>query len=97
MVMPFDGGPQEQAPRAQRVLVEHVDGQHVVRAGHPARRGHRAVGDRPVGRADRRDRAAGVAHFAHAGVRGDRQPSAHRPVRVGPADESVPSPATCGT
>jgi serine phosphatase RsbU (regulator of sigma subunit) len=32
MVLPFDGGPQEQALRAQRVLAEYVDGQHVVRA-----------------------------------------------------------------
>jgi hypothetical protein len=32
MVLPFDGGPQEQALRAQRVLVEYVGGQHVVRA-----------------------------------------------------------------
>ncbi|MEV8509198.1 PP2C family protein-serine/threonine phosphatase [Actinoplanes sp. NPDC051475] len=32
MVLPFDGGPQEQALRAQRVLVEYVGDQHVVRA-----------------------------------------------------------------
>jgi serine phosphatase RsbU (regulator of sigma subunit) len=32
MVLPFDGGPQEQALRAQRVLVEQVDDQFVVRA-----------------------------------------------------------------
>ncbi|MFI7602440.1 PP2C family protein-serine/threonine phosphatase [Actinoplanes sp. NPDC049681] len=32
VVLPFDGGSQEQALRAQRVLVEDVDGQHVVRA-----------------------------------------------------------------
>jgi serine phosphatase RsbU (regulator of sigma subunit) len=32
MVLPFDGGPQEQALRAQHVLVEDVGDQHVVRA-----------------------------------------------------------------
>src|SRR3954468_19714493 len=32
MVLPFDGGPQEQALRAQHVLVEDADGQYVVRA-----------------------------------------------------------------
>jgi serine phosphatase RsbU (regulator of sigma subunit) len=32
MVLPFDGGPQEQALRAQRALVEGVGGQFVVRA-----------------------------------------------------------------
>jgi serine phosphatase RsbU (regulator of sigma subunit) len=32
MMLPFDGGPQEQALRAQRVLVEYVGDQHVVRA-----------------------------------------------------------------
>nr|WP_236646877.1 PP2C family protein-serine/threonine phosphatase [Micromonospora acroterricola] len=32
MVLPFDGGPQEQALRAQHVLVEHVDDMFVVRA-----------------------------------------------------------------
>ncbi len=31
-VLPFDGGPQEQALRSQRVLVEERDGLHVVRA-----------------------------------------------------------------
>jgi hypothetical protein len=31
-LLPFDGGPQEQALRAQRVLAEYLDGQHVVRA-----------------------------------------------------------------
>src|SRR4051794_35182774 len=32
MVLLFDGGPQEQALRAQRALVEYVNGEHVVRA-----------------------------------------------------------------
>lgn len=32
MMVPFDGGPQEQALRAQRVLVEDVGDRHVVRA-----------------------------------------------------------------
>jgi serine phosphatase RsbU (regulator of sigma subunit) len=32
MVLPFDGGPQEQALRAQHVLVEHIGDEHVVRA-----------------------------------------------------------------
>ena len=32
MVLPFDGGPQEQALRAQHVLVEHAGDQFVVRA-----------------------------------------------------------------
>ncbi|WP_250006869.1 PP2C family protein-serine/threonine phosphatase [Actinoplanes sp. M2I2] len=32
MVLPFDGGPREQALRVQRVLVEVVGGRHVVRA-----------------------------------------------------------------
>ncbi|HEX8631844.1 MAG TPA: PP2C family protein-serine/threonine phosphatase [Catenuloplanes sp.] len=32
MVLPFDGGPQEQALRAQNVLVESIGDQHVVRA-----------------------------------------------------------------
>ena len=31
-VLPFDSGPQEQALRAQHVLVEYLDNQHVVRA-----------------------------------------------------------------
>jgi serine phosphatase RsbU (regulator of sigma subunit) len=32
MVLPFDGGPQEQALRAQQVLVEHAGDEYVVRA-----------------------------------------------------------------
>jgi serine phosphatase RsbU (regulator of sigma subunit) len=32
LVLPFDGGPQEQALRAQRVLVEEINGEFVVRA-----------------------------------------------------------------
>jgi serine phosphatase RsbU (regulator of sigma subunit) len=32
MVLPFDGGPQEQALRAQHLLVEHAGGRHVLRA-----------------------------------------------------------------
>jgi hypothetical protein len=57
-------------------------------AGHRARRGPGAPGVGPTPAAGRRHRRGHPARSTRPEVRGDREPSTHRPVRVGPAQPS---------
>ena len=97
--LPFDGGPAEQAIRTQQVQVVGPEreasasdggGQWLVLA--PVTERGEAIGvleltlpARPDAAAAGGDRAAGT----RAGVRGDREPAAHRPLRVGAAHPPV--------
>ena len=94
-MLPFDGGPAEQAVRTQEVQVvapdpgrSESDGPGTWRVLAPVTERGEVIGllelilpDEPDAATRRRDRPA----RAPAGVRGDREPAAHRPVRVGPA------------
>ena len=94
-VLPFDGGPAEQAIRTQQVQVldpqpmgaaSNGGGQWLVLA--PVTERGEAIGVLELtlpGRAGCRGRRADRPAGARAGVRGDRQPASHRPLRVGAA------------
>ena len=65
-MLPFDGGPAEQALRTQTVQVIRDAGQvDGAGAGHRTRRGDRPAGDDPAGRAGRRRRWSEIARTAH--------------------------------
>ena len=115
-VLPFDGGPAEQAIRTQQVQVVGPDakpcgspggGQWLVLA--PVTERGEAIGVLEL-TVPARPRRSGMAAIAPAGtrpgVRGDREPAAHRPVRVGAAHPPLslsaeiqhrllPGPQTC--
>ncbi|WP_219635427.1 PP2C family protein-serine/threonine phosphatase [Nocardioides ungokensis] len=116
-MVPFDGGPIEEAVRSQEVRVfppeprrTAADGPELWRVLAPVTQRGEVIGllefvlpDEPHQDSVGRDRPA----RAPAGVRGDRQPPAHRPVRVGaPAHAAaepvrrdphrlLPGPQTC--